>query len=500
MEKRHVVIVGGGLAGLSAGCYARASGYRTTIVEHNLALGGVCTAWSRGPYTIDGCIHWLTGGAFQALYEELGIVPRVALRTIEKFVTYRDAETGREVTVSRDLDATAGALFELAPEDTEEIRRMVEGADRVARLDPGVDRPVELSTMRDQLGRLWNMRHELGTIAHFRKPLGVWSREHLQNERLRRLFSRMLPAEAPALFLLMMLGYLKHGYLSRPEGGTARFRDALIDTYRARGGEAVLHNTVDEILVEGNLVQGVRLADGSIIDADVVISTASAPETVLRLLGGRYGEETTRHRLEHWKLFQPVVLVSYGVALPFASVPSTLIIDGIEPIDVGGVSNEHLYLRVYNDDDSFAPPGHTVVQAMLATDYEYWAKTGSAYNAEKDAISSRVLERLEAHLPGIRAATRLTDVATPLTFWHMARSWRGAYEGWLPNSDSMFGHVEKALPGLSGLYLAGQWVEPGGGVPTALMSGRQATQLLCADEGVAFNAGGPRSEIAATRL
>ena len=60
--ERHLLIIGGGLAGLSAGCYALRSGFRTTIIEHNLTLGGVCTAWQRDPYTIDGCIHWLTGG------------------------------------------------------------------------------------------------------------------------------------------------------------------------------------------------------------------------------------------------------------------------------------------------------------------------------------------------------------------------------------------------------------------------------------------------------
>ena len=83
MKDRHLVIVGGGLAGLAAGCHALASGYRTTIVEHNIALGGVCTAWPRGPYVVDGCIHWLTGGPFQPLYEELGILPGVKLRTLE---------------------------------------------------------------------------------------------------------------------------------------------------------------------------------------------------------------------------------------------------------------------------------------------------------------------------------------------------------------------------------------------------------------------------------
>ncbi|MES1205327.1 MAG: NAD(P)-binding protein [Pseudomonadota bacterium] len=62
MAKDHLLINGGGLAGLATGCYGRVNSWRTTIVEHNLALGGVCTAWRRGPYTVDGCIHWLADG------------------------------------------------------------------------------------------------------------------------------------------------------------------------------------------------------------------------------------------------------------------------------------------------------------------------------------------------------------------------------------------------------------------------------------------------------
>jgi phytoene dehydrogenase-like protein len=85
MSNPTLLIVGGGLAGLSAGCYARANDFDVTIVEHNLQLGGVCTAWHRGPYLIDGCIHWLTGGPFQQIYEELGIVPAVPLHTLERF-------------------------------------------------------------------------------------------------------------------------------------------------------------------------------------------------------------------------------------------------------------------------------------------------------------------------------------------------------------------------------------------------------------------------------
>jgi phytoene dehydrogenase-like protein len=80
----------------------------------------------------------------------------------------------------------------------------------------------------------------------------------------------------------------------------------------------------------------------------------------------------------------------------------------------------------------------------------------------------------------------MTDLATPLTYWRNARSWRGAFEGWLPTTDNFMHHVPKTLPGLDGFYMAGQWVEPGGGVPTALMSGRQLAQILCDAAGRTF--------------
>jgi phytoene dehydrogenase-like protein len=296
----------------------------------------------------------------------------------------------------------------------------------------------------------------------------------------------MIPEQAPALFLLMVLGYLEKGYLSRPRGGTAAFRDALEHSYRALGGEALLHHTVDEVLVAGNRARGVRLEDGTILEADAVISTASAPETVLRLLGGRFDADATRRRMEQWKLFDPIVLVSFGVAIPYADQSSLQIVDGVPPFKVGDRESNSLYLRVCNDDSSFAPPGHAVVQAMMPTNYEWWATRGNAYNAAKEEVSETALLALEPLFPGIRAAARMVDVATPITYWGMARSWRGAYEGWMPSPGSFFTHVKKKLGGLDGFYMAGQWVEPGGGVPVSVTSGRQTIELLCNDEQQSF--------------
>lgn len=485
MNQRHVVIVGGGLAGLSAGTYLRASGFRTTIVEHNLALGGVCTAWPRGEYVVDGCIHWLTGGAYSRFYEELGILPAVSLRTIDHWVTARDAQDGSEVAITSDLRRLGRDLRAIAPDDGEEIDRLIVGAETFVAMAPPTD-ATEISTLRDQLRQFWEMRGALGTFMHFRKPLGVWTKDHLESERLRRLLTSILPVDAPALFALFVLGYLHRGWLSRPIGGTARFRDALVGTYERLGGKAILNATVDEVLVDGDRATGVRLADGEEIGADFVVSTSSMPETALRLLGGAYDSEVVRARMAAWKMTPPIVLASYGVDLPLDDVPGMLMVDRVQPFDVGGLACDHLYLRICNDDTSLAPPGHAVVQALLPTSYEWWSTRGARYEHEKDVVSATILSQIDRVLPGVRAHARMADVATPLTYWSKSRSWRGAYEGWLPSSESMFGHVSKLLHGLEGFVMAGQWVEPGGGVPTSVLSGRQAAQIVCAKLGRDF--------------
>lgn len=486
MTRPKIIVIGGGLAGLATGCYALTNDWDVTIVEHNLALGGVCTAWQRGPYTIDGCLHWLTGGPFARIYEELRIVPPVELLPLKQFVTIRSARAGWSVSVGRDLEALRQDLRALAPTDGVEIDRLVAAAAEVADISPGVDQAPELASLRDQLRSLWDLRDKIGTLVHFRGSVGEWAQHRITSPVLRDVLTNLMPAEAPMLFVLMILGYLARDWLSRPLGGTARFRDALVDRYHALGGEARLDTTVEEIVVKDDAAQGVRLTDGTLLSGDLVVSTSSAPETVMRLLGGRYGADALRHRLERWKLFEPLVLASWGVPRTLADVPPSLLMTDIEATQLGGRMIDRVHARVYNDDPSFAPSGHTVVQLMLAADYDWWATRGSGYGAAKAEVAERARELLAPHIPGLGGDVHMSDVATPLTFWRSARSWRGAYEGWMPSSDNFLQHVPKTLPGLARMYMAGQWVEPGGGVPTALMSGRQLVQILCNEAGKPF--------------
>jgi len=67
-----------------------------------------------------------------------------------------------------------------------------------------------------------------------------------------------------------------------------------------------------------------------------------------------------------------------------------------------------------------------------------------------------------------------------------ANSWKGSFEGWFPGAGSFKRRMKKELPGLKNFYMVGQWVEPGGGLPTSLMSGRGAAQVICKRDGKAF--------------
>ncbi|MCM1259117.1 MAG: NAD(P)-binding protein, partial [Roseburia sp.] len=47
MSGKKIVIVGGGIGGLSAGIYGRLSGYEVEIYEKNPVAGGECMGWNR---------------------------------------------------------------------------------------------------------------------------------------------------------------------------------------------------------------------------------------------------------------------------------------------------------------------------------------------------------------------------------------------------------------------------------------------------------------------
>jgi phytoene dehydrogenase-like protein len=136
-------------------------------------------------------------------------------------------------------------------------------------------------------------------------------------------------------------------------------------------------------------------------------------------------------------------------------------------------------MLVYNFDPTLAPAGKTVIVVSYATDYDYWNELRQdpvRYKAEKERIATEVIAGLEQKFPGISSQVEMRDVATPVTWERYTGNWRGAYEGWMFGA---FNNISKTLPGLDNLYMAGQWVNAGGGMPTAAMSGCHTVQFIC---------------------
>ena len=104
-------------------------------------------------------------------------------------------------------------------------------------------------------------------------------------------------------------------------------------------------------------------------------------------------------------------------------------------------------------------------------------------------MARTVVELLDQRFPGISGQVEMVDVATPLTFERYTGNWQGSFEGWLitpQNASTMMKPMRQTLPGLQNFYMCGQWVEPGGGLPTGVMSGRRLVQTLCKEDGVTF--------------
>ena len=111
------------------------------------------------------------------------------------------------------------------------------------------------------------------------------------------------------------------------------------------------------------------------------------------------------------------------------------------------------------------------------------------YDTEQLQVADQVLAFLEERYPGLPGAVEVKDVATPLSYERYTGNWQGATCGWLLTEKTMMMMIrglKKTVPGLRNLYLAGQWVEPGGSVPIVATSGRNAVQLLCAADGRPF--------------
>ena len=194
-----------------------------------------------------------------------------------------------------------------------------------------------------------------------------------------------------------------------------------------------------------------------------------------------------------YEIFPSYLQVSLGIARTFEHEPQTVVFPLEHSLVVDDSAQyEDLAIRIFNFDPTLAPEGKTLITTVLPTrNYTYWENLRQndkdKYQSEKERIANEVIDALERKYGNIRSNIEMIDVSTPATVIRYTNNWQGSLEGWMITPKMGLRQIKKTLPGLRNFYMAGQWVEPGGGLPTAILSGRNVTQLICKEDQKTFN-------------
>jgi phytoene dehydrogenase-like protein len=298
--------------------------------------------------------------------------------------------------------------------------------------------------------------------------------------------------DLPIMIIQMFLAWSHLRSAGYPEGGALVLPKAIEDKFLKLGGEIKYGSKVTQILVEDGNATGVQLEDGSEYRSDHVISAADGRTTIYEMLGGKYFDSKVRSYYEKFPLAPQVMIVALGLSRGFEDIPHLgigLIFELEQPVTIGEKELKSLRPMIYNFDPALAPEGKTLMRIVLPTEYDYWMNLKQAdgkYKEEKQRIAEQVISLLEQRFPGISSDVEMVDVATPLTFEKFTGNWRGSIIGWDATTETAFKPIPKTLPGLQNFWMAGQWVEPGGGVPMVALSGRYVIQLIAKKDRKSF--------------
>ncbi len=493
MSDKSIIIIGGGIAGLSAGCYGQINGFQTRIFEmHKKKPGGLCTAWKRQGYTVNGCIHWLVGSGtrsgFHRIWQELGALEGRTFVDFEEYGRIEGAD-GKTFIVYTDIDRLERHMRDIAPEDGPVIDEFISAVRKCTRFEPPMEKAPELMGLFDMVKMIFTNFGLLRLLSKWNKVSLTDFGNRFKNPLIREAFPLFFMPDFPMTFMLMTFAWMHKKAAGYPIGGSLEFSRAVEKRYLSLGGEMNYKAKVTKIMTENGRAAGIRLEDGTEHRADYIISAADGHATIFEMLEGKYVDDTIRGYYEKLIPFPPLMYVALGVNRTFPEIPPSagLALELKEPLVVGKEEQKFLGVHIYNFDPTLAPQGKTVLVVMLLTGFDYWRRlreNDEQYKAEKEKLADKIVAILDKRFPGLARQVEMRDVASPTTFVRYTGNWKGSFEGWQVTPETWnFGQVmKKTLPGLGNFYMAGHWVEPGGGLPAVAMSGRNVIQIICKKE------------------
>ncbi|MFQ3534852.1 MAG: phytoene desaturase family protein [Aggregatilineales bacterium] len=490
MAEQPIVIIGGGIGGLSAAIRLAAAGERVIIFEQNERLGGKMGEWRAEGF------RWDTGPSVITMPHVFDELFAAAGRRTADYLTLQPAEPltryfyrdGTILDATRDLPRMLVQIQQIEPRDVEGYLAYLGYAARLHRITGKVfiyDTPPTPASLfkvplRDAL-RVDAMRSMDAAIHSF-----------VRSPHLRQLLGRFAtyvgasPYRAPAT--LNVIAHVElNGGVYYPRGGIYAVAQAMARLAAELGVETYTGCPVQRILVENRRVQGVQVGNERIsakaIIANVDVATvyekllpseAVRAAYVRRLLQTEpscsgyvllLGVEGQHERLAHHNIF-----FTQDYRAEFQDIFER----AVPP------SDPTVYVAITaKSDPEHAPPGmenwFVLINAPALSERYDWAKNAPRYR-------DKVLETLAKF--GVTPQIRAEHQLTPVDIARLTGARRGALYGTSSNTPfAAFLRPHNRAHGVSGLYFAGGTAHPGGGVPMVTLSGGVAARLLLADWG-----------------
>ncbi|MBO5305202.1 MAG: NAD(P)/FAD-dependent oxidoreductase [Clostridia bacterium] len=478
-----ILIIGGGVSGLSAGIYARLKGHEAIVCERHAIAGGNLTGWDRGGYHIDNCIHWLTGTNPATdtyhMWEELGALGNVEVYREEALFTCE--KDGEVLKLNRDLRTFEQDMLRLSPKDTGEIRSFVKAVELMQGLC-GIG-----GDTHDEKLSLWqSVKAVPAVMKYYGMTTGELS-SRFQHPLLRFFFSAFWGEMFGAITLIFVFAHFCGSNADLPKGGSCAMAERMVARLLELGGELLLKKEAVKIHHDGERASSVAFADGSVIEADYVVLTGDPATTFGTILDLPMPKQLEKKyadpRLERFSSYHCAFACEEG-ALPFKG-------DFIFEIPErfrNFLNTRQLIVREFSH-EAFAPAGRNLLETLTYA-YEDKAKSFielrkrdlAAYRQKKQELAETVRTLIEQKLPQLKDKLRCIDVWTPATYKRYVNSEIGSWMSFTLPSKIIPIRASNAVGALSNVVLATQWQQPPGGLPIAAEGGRSAIETIVKKE------------------
>ena len=229
------------------------------------------------------------------------------------------------------------------------------------------------------------------------------------------------------------------------------------------------------------------MVNGQMINADAVIVTVDTLTATQKLFEKPLREFWTEEMAKNVK-FMANCFVSIGVEVDLSDLPEEMMFPLDKPIKIANQEYHTFSVQNYASYKGHAPQGCSALTIIFMGDtYDYWKakKDNGSYEQEKEKLAQTVIHVLGEKLPQTVGKIAVIDVATPLTYERYCGTMHGSWMTLTEKGDksNTYPYVSENI---KNIYFAGQRIQPPGGMPVAVDTGRKAVQYLCRDRNVVF--------------